>query len=95
MPAALAVVAYRCEVAGRPEGSVDIQVRYFDSFEPSAIEQRLSQQLPNSYANQAGELVQWTFVNVLAIEPLDRVADGSEIAGVILGAEQIAEWTRA
>ena len=94
MSAAVVIVAYRCEVAGEPTESLDIQVRYFASFSPAEIERRLRSESPNSYANDAGETVSWPFAHILAIEPLETPVDGAEIVGFITGAGEFAKWTR-
>jgi hypothetical protein len=94
MQAAVAIVAYRCEVGGEPTDSLDIQVRYFSSFSPSEIEQRLRSESPNTYENDSGEVVSWPLAQILAIEPLENPSDGSEIAGFITGYPEFQKWTR-
>jgi hypothetical protein len=48
MSSRIAIAAYRCEIAGVPEESLDIQVRYFD--DPSVdIESFLRDEPTHSY----------------------------------------------
>ncbi len=60
----LAIVAYRCEVAGEPTESIDIQVRYFESGTAREIEDRLRSEAPHSYANDRNEIVSWPLIKV-------------------------------
>jgi hypothetical protein len=85
---------YRCEVAGKPTDSLDVQVRHFDSFSPVAIEQRLRSEPLHSYQNDAGEVVTWPLVHILSIEPVDAPADGTEIAGFITGCNEFPKWSQ-
>ena len=94
MASALAIAVYRCEVAGKPTDSLDIQVRHFDSFSPVAIEQRLRAEPLHSYANDAGETVTWPLVQILSIEPVDSPTDGAEIAGFIAGCNEFPKWSQ-
>jgi hypothetical protein len=94
MAAGVAIAVYRCEVAGKPTDSLDIQVRHFDSFSPSAIEQRLREELLHSYTNDAGETVTWPLVHIVSIEPVDNPPDGAEIAGFITGCNEFPKWSR-
>ena len=91
MSSRIAIAAYRCEVAGVPDESLDIQVRYFD--DPSVdIESFLRAEPPHSYSNDRGELVAWPFVHVLAIEDFDNPRNGKEIAGFIAECQDFQKW---
>jgi hypothetical protein len=94
MEESLAIVAYRCEVAGEPTESIDIQVRYFASGTASEIEERLRTEATHSYANDHGETVSWPFVRVLAVESLDKFVDGTELVGFVTGCNEFAKWCR-
>jgi hypothetical protein len=94
MPSAVAIAVYRCEVAGQPTDSLDIQVRHFASFSPAEIERRLRSEPLHSYQNDAGEIVTWPLVHVMAVEPIEDPADGAEIAGFITGCNEFAKWSQ-
>jgi len=94
MPSAVAIAVYRCEVAGKPTDSLDIQVRHFDSFSPVDIERRLRSEPLHSYRNDAGDLVTWPLVHIMSIEPVDSPADGAEIAGFITGSGEFPKWSQ-
>jgi hypothetical protein len=89
----IALVTYRCEVAGIASDSIDIQVRYFD--DPATdIEAYLQNEPTQSYLNEKGELVTWPLIAVMAIEDLDNLRNGKEIAGFISGCHDFVKWTR-
>ena len=89
----IAIALYRCEVAGTPTDSLDVQVRYFD--DPTVdIESYLQSQPTQSYSNDQGEVVTWPFVAVTSIEDLRTPKNGQEIAGFITGHQQFAKWAR-
>jgi hypothetical protein len=88
----LAMAAYRCEVAGEPTDSLDIQVRYFDQTSQRKVEEPLRSEPPHSYANEAEEAVTWPLAGVLAIEEFDEPKSGAEIIGFITGAHEFAKW---
>ncbi len=90
----LAIVAYRCEVAGEPTESIDIQVRYFESGTAREIEDRLRSEAPHSYANDRNEIVSWPLIKVLAVEPFETPTDGKEMVGFITGCNEFAKWCR-
>ena len=93
MPTHIAIAAYRCEIAGVPDDSLDIQVRYFD--DPTVdIESFLSAEPTHTYLNDRNEVVAWLFVRVLAIEVFDNPKNGKEIAGFITGCNEFPKWTR-
>lgn len=91
----LAIVAYRCEVAGAPSDSLDIQVRYFEAESKEEIEDRLIAQPTCSYENEDGDQVTWPLVGLLAAEEFSHEPDGSEIVGFIAGRDEFSQWTLA
>jgi hypothetical protein len=93
MEPSLVIAAFRCEVAGKPTDSIDIQVRYFATGTAAEIEERLRSQETVSYLNGAGETVSWPFVAVLAIEPFGTPLDGREVVGFITGHREFAKWS--
>jgi hypothetical protein len=94
MEPSLAIAAYRCEIAGVPDDSIDIQVRYFESGSPEKIEAALRSEQVHSYPNSDGELVAWPFVRLLAVEPLTQPTNGAEVVGFITGCHEFVAWAR-
>jgi hypothetical protein len=88
----LAIVAYRCEVAGAPTESIDIQVRYLEAESAEEVEAMLTAQPICSYENNDGELVTWPLVGVVAAERFTHEPDGEEVIGFIRGFDEIAKW---
>ena len=88
----LAIVAYRCEVAGTPDDSIDIQVRYLEAESEEEVEAQLKSQPICSYENNEGELVTWPLVGVLAAETFSHEPDGSEVVGFITGCHEFVKW---
>jgi hypothetical protein len=88
----LAIVAYRCTVAGTPTDSIDIQVRYLEAESEEEIEATLQAQPICSYENNDGELVTWPLIGVLAAEPFSHEPEGSEVVGFITGCHEFAKW---
>jgi hypothetical protein len=90
----LAIVAYRCEVAGTPTDSIDIQVRYLEAESEDHVESLLKAQPVCSYENNDGEIVTWPLIGVLAAEPFSHEPDGSEVVGFITGCDEFAKWAQ-
>jgi hypothetical protein len=87
----IVMAVYRCEIAGVPDESLDIQVRYFD--DPNVdVESFLRDEPTHSYSNDRGELVTWPFVHVLAIQDLDSPGNGKEIVGFIAECKDLQKW---
>ena len=93
MPA-LAIAAYRCQVAGIPTESIDIQVRYFSTEQESEISEFLSNEKTHPYFNSDGELVEWPFIKVLSIEQFNNSLNGSEVAGFIASVSEFTSWSK-
>lgn len=89
----LAIVAYRCEVAGVPSDSLDLQVRYFEAESAEEVASRICDEPDAEYMNGDGELVTWPFVCVVAVEPFSEPADGEEVVGFIARTNEIVGWT--
>ena len=88
----LAIVAYRCEVAGTPSDSIDIQVRYLEAESEDHVESLLKAQPVCTYENIDGEVVAWPLVGVLASELFSHEPDGGEVVGFITGCHEFAKW---
>jgi len=94
MERSLAIVAYRCEVAGIPTESLDIQVRYFEASSHEQIEAALQSETITSYTNAEGQLVAWPLVRVLAVESFTWPINGTEVVGFITGCHEFLAWAR-
>jgi len=94
MERSLAIVAYRCEVSGRPTESLDIQVRYFEMSSQEQIEAALRSEPVASYTNSDGQLVTWPFARLLAVEPFNQPGNGAEVVGFITGCHEFVAWAR-
>ena len=90
----LAIIAYRCEVAGEPTDSIDVQVRYLEAESVKDVESQLKAQPVCSYENQYGELVTWPLVGMLSAEPFLHEPDGSEVVGFITGCHEFVKWAQ-
>lgn len=90
----LALAAYRCEVAGEPTESIDIQVRTFIDKSEGEIAAWLADEPPNTFENDQRQTVVWPFVTLLAVWPFDPedVVDGNEVAGFIAGCYEFPKW---
>ena len=90
----VAIVVYGCEIAGSRTPSIDIQVRYFESSDADAIERRIRAEPPHEYLNDQGETVSWPFLRIAALESVDELKDGAEIAGFITEHDAFGNWVR-
>ena len=88
----LAMAAYKCEVVGEADDSLDIQVRYFERGTVREIEEALRAEHPHSYENENGQIVSWSLANIFAIEQFDKPKSGAEVIGFITGANEFAKW---
>ncbi|MGL4461438.1 MAG: hypothetical protein ACRC1K_04740 [Planctomycetia bacterium] len=91
MAGVLAIVGYRCWVAGVATGSLDVQVRWFDAVDETAV-RRLIEAEPDSYhaySNVFGEVAAWERIAVFAVEPFEPKESGAEVVGFIAGAKEL------
>ena len=88
----LAIVAYRCEVAGEPTDSIDISVRYLEAESEEDVESQLKALPVCSYENQYGELVTWPSVGMISTALFSHEPDGSEVVGFITGCHEFVKW---
>jgi len=88
----LAIAVYRCEVAGSPTDSIDVQVRYFPHGDSEEILNFLATEELHSYANGDGELVSWPFVSLVAVSEVENPTVGQEVSGFITGTDQFIKW---
>ena len=90
----LAIVAYRCEVAGELTDSIDVQVRHFTAATAEEIEARVLGEACASHLNAEGATVTWPFARLLAIEPWVEPSDGAELIGFITGCREVVKWSQ-
>jgi hypothetical protein len=91
----LVIVAYRCEVAGTPTDSIDIQVPYLEAESEEEIEARIHADSIQSYTNNDGEIVVWPLIGMMATETFAHEPDGSEVVGFITGCHEFVKWAGA
>ena len=92
MEPSLVIAAYRCEIDGKREESIDIQVRYFKHGTRAQIEESLRAEPLHTYPNDSGAVVTWPLVGILASELFDTQVHGAEIVGFITGCHEFAKW---
>ena len=90
----LVIAAYHCEVAGKPTGSIDYQVRHFASDSLDDVIAGLQAEPPQAYRNCYKQQVRWIFDDTVAVEFDPRLEDGQEVIGFITGkSKRITEPT--
>jgi len=89
----LAIAVYRCEVAGSPTESLDIQVRFFEFDREYQVEDVLRSEAPATYLNGDGESVTWPLAGVLSIQEFSNYKHGDELIGFIAQASEFPKWT--
>jgi hypothetical protein len=87
----LAIVVYRCLVAGSPEGSLDIQVRWYDARDETSVRTTIAAEPILSYKNSDGETVSWELAEVMAVEPFAPKDSGEEVIGFIASVRELTE----
>jgi hypothetical protein len=91
MPQFLAVVAYRCLVAGVPSGSIDLQVKWFDVADDSIVRQLIEADPVHAYKNSDDETVSWELAEVFSVEPFSPTRSGEEVAGFIANTSELVD----
>jgi len=86
----LAIVAYRCFVAGLPTDSIDMQVRWFQASDRDAVGELLVAEPEQSYQNADGETVAWKLAQVFSIDEFGTPESGDEVTGFIASADELA-----
>lgn len=87
----LAVVAYRCLVAGVPSDSIDLQVRWFDVADESTVRQLIEAEPICAYKNRDDETVTWELAQIFSVEPFAPRKSGEEVIGFIASSGEIAD----
>ena len=88
----LAIAIYRCEVAGIPTESLDVQVRQFPQMTESDIQSFLTNEPVHSYLNSENQIVTWHFVALVELSDLENASQGQEVCGFIADASQFTKW---
>lgn len=91
----LAIVAYRCRVAGQPTDSLDFQVRWFEAGDADEVQGQIEAESPGTYANVDGETVTWELAEILAIELFTPPESGGEVVGFISSPGYLRKLTNA
>jgi hypothetical protein len=86
-----AIAVYRSLVAGKPTGSLDIQVRYYLAESEQRVRDLLHGEERHSYENPRGEVVEWELRAIMDVEEAAELETGEEIVGFIVGPEELAE----
>ena len=81
----LLIARYDCYVAGEPTDSVDYQVRVYDVQEDADLDSMLRSEPVHRYRNEAGDEVEWRFVEVVASEWNPSFEQGEEVIGFVTG----------
>ncbi|MEO6810954.1 MAG: hypothetical protein ABI353_17725 [Isosphaeraceae bacterium] len=89
MPQYLAIVAYRCIIAGSRRRRLDIQVQWYDAPDESAVRASIADEPIQSYENSDGEIVSWERSEVLAVEPFSPKHSGDEVVGFIASIREL------
>ena len=87
----LAIVAYRCLVAGLPTGKLDIQVQWHDVDDETSVRSSIADEPIHTYNNSDGETVSWELAEVLAVEPFSPEDSGEEVVGFIASTRELTE----
>lgn len=86
----LAIVVYRCLIAGVRDGSLDVQVQWHEADDEAAVRSAIAAEPLHSYENSDGEIVTWEFSDVMAVEPFSRPeATGQELIGFIASIREL------
>ena len=86
----LAMAVYRCEVAGKPAGSLDIKVRQFSQMSRDEIVSFLASEPVQSYTNSNNEIVSWHFADLVELSELENPSQGQEVCGFIADSSQFS-----
>lgn len=89
MPQYLAIVAYRCLVAGSRTRKLEIQVQWHDALDKSAVRASIAAEPILCYENSDGETVSWEHSEILAVEPFSPNRSGEEVAGFIASIREL------
>ncbi len=89
LPQFLAIVVYKCLVAGVPTQSLDFQVRWFEADDETAVNVLIEREPTQSYLNPYGEEVTWELFGVFAIDSFAPGRSGDEVVGFISSIQEL------
>lgn len=87
----LAIAVYRCLVAGKPSGSLDVSVRFFEAESEMEVRKKLSHDVRETYENPDGEQVAWELRQVMAVEEFAGPESGDEVVGFIAEVDEFGK----
>ena len=79
----LAIVLYRCYVDDVYDGSLDIQVQYFEGNDESEVDSKIRAADDNDYVGGDGNQVTWKLDEIVCIEESIKMVSGDEVIGFI------------
>lgn len=79
------IAKYDCFVANEPTDSVDYKVRYFEIPKDSNVDEILKKEDVEAYKNGDGEIVEWRYAEIMAIDWNPEYKHGEEVIGFITG----------
>ena len=91
MKSYLAIVAYRCLVAGVSKQKLDIQVMWFNAGDKDAVRDEIRASPLQSYLNSDGDTVTWELVEIFAVDEFAPNASGEEVIGFIASIDELAD----
>jgi hypothetical protein len=91
MPQFLAIVAYRCLVAGVSRHSLDVQVQWFDLPDKDAVRALIEADPISSCKNKDDDTVSWELVQIFSVEPFAPTQSGDEVVGFIASIKELAD----
>ena len=89
----LAIVAYRCLVAGLPTDTLDIQVQWHEARDEASVRASIAADPIHSYKNSDGDTVSWELAEVMVVEPFAPKNSGEEVVGFIATTGELADLT--
>lgn len=78
-----AIVIYRCYVASKYTGDIDLRCLYFDKSSAEEVGFAINKRSNETYLNSDGELVEWLMDEIVTIEEVEKLTSGHEVIGFI------------
>ena len=88
----LAIVAYRCLVAGTRRGMLNIQVQWHEAADEGVVRSSIASKPIYKYLNSDDDVVSWELSGVLAVEPFTPKQSGDEVVGFIASIRQLRNF---
>ena len=93
MKSYLAIIVYRCLIAGKPDRSLDFQVKHYRAESEEKAHEAISREQHQVYKNVDGENVCWEYVETLTVEEFELPESGDEMIGFIMGVDELNRLT--